>query len=257
MVEDFSVAASSRAKKYSSIKYTLSILDTIYELLLLWVFLGTGLSRGLAELIVKFTDNSLIIVPVYVLIISCAYYCLSFPENFYRSYVLEHKFSLSTQKISDWLLDQVKAGAISYVISIILIGAFYYILGSFSGTWWLVISILWICFSLIFARLTPIVIIPLFFKYKKLSDDTLRARIMNLADKMKVKILDCFELDFSKKTLKANAAFVGMGATRRVILADTLKDKYSYDEIEVILAHEFAHYKLKHLSKLIFVSSIA
>jgi STE24 endopeptidase len=42
-----------------------------------------------------------------------------------------------------------------------------------------------------------------------------------------------------------------------VILADTLKDKYSHDEIEVILAHEFAHYKLKHLVKLILVNSAA
>jgi STE24 endopeptidase len=106
------------------------------------------------------------------------------------------------------------------------------------------------------AKLTPVLIIPLFFKYKILSDNTLRERIINLADKMKIKILDVFEIDFSKKTLKANAAFVGMGKTKRVILADTLKDKYTYDEIGVILAHEFAHYRLKHLLKLLLVNSI-
>jgi STE24 endopeptidase len=50
---------------------------------------------------------------------------------------------------------------------------------------------------------------------------------------------------------------VGWGKTRRVILADTLKDKYSFDEIEVILAHEFAHYRLRHLFKLILVNSLA
>lgn len=80
---------------------------------------------------------------------------------------------------------------------------------------------------------------------------------MALAGKIKIKILDVFQIDFSKKTLKANAAFVGWGKTRRVILADTLKDKYSDEEIEVILAHEFAHYKLKHLIKLVLVNSLA
>ena len=80
---------------------------------------------------------------------------------------------------------------------------------------------------------------------------------MKLAEKMKVKILDCFEIDFSKKTLKANAAFVGIGNTRRVILADTLKDKYSHDEIEVILAHEFAHYQRRHLLKLITINALS
>ena len=80
---------------------------------------------------------------------------------------------------------------------------------------------------------------------------------MDLARQMKIKILDVFEIDFSKKTLKANAAFVGMGKTKRVILADTLKDKYSDEEIEVILAHEFAHYQMKHLLKIILINSLA
>ncbi|MDP2831125.1 MAG: M48 family metalloprotease, partial [Candidatus Omnitrophota bacterium] len=73
---------------------------------------------------------------------------------------------------------------------------------------------------------------------------------------MQIKLLDVLEIDFSKKTLKANAAFTGMGKTKRVLLADTLKDKYTLDEVEVILAHEFAHYRLKHMLKLIAVNSL-
>lgn len=243
------------AKRYSSLKYTLSILETFYQLILLLLFLGSGLSRILAVGLLSFTPNYYFIVPLYILIISVVYYILDFPINFYHSYILERRFRLSEQKIKDWFKDQVKAGIIFYIIALILIAALYYILKHFIHSWWIAISLFWIFFSLILAKLTPVVIIPLFFKYKRLSDENLRERIMNLADKMKVKILDCFEIDFSKKSLKANAAFVGWGATRRVILADTLKDKYSYDEIEVILAHEFAHYRLKHLLKLILVNS--
>jgi STE24 endopeptidase len=73
---------------------------------------------------------------------------------------------------------------------------------------------------------------------------------------MKIKILDVFEIDSSKKTVKANAGLVGWGKTRLVILADTLKEKYSPDEIEVILAHEFSHYKLKHLVKLVLIGAL-
>ena len=247
----------TRAKRYSTIKYSLSIIETLYLLVLLVIFLSCGLSSVLADRISRVSTNNYLLVPVYLLVISLGYYLLNFPFNFYHSYLLERKFSLTNQKIKDWFKDQVKACIISYIIAIIMIGAFYYILKYYIQTWWLIISLFWIFFSLILARLTPIIIIPLFFKYKKLSDDNLRSRIMNLADKMKVKILDCFEIDFSKKTLKANAAFVGWGATRRVILADTLKDKYAYDEIEVILAHEFAHYRLKHLLKFILINSIA
>jgi len=247
----------NKAKKYSSLKYTVAILDTIYLFLLLLVFTGLGFSKALEQQLLNLTGSYYVIVSLYLFIISFLYYALSFPLNFYSSYILEHKFCLSKQKISDWMKDQIKTVAIGYIISIILMASFYYILKHFQYSWWWVVSLAWIFFSLILARLTPVVIIPLFFKYKKLSDDALRIRIMRLADKMKVKILDVFEIDFSKKTLKANAAFVGAGKTRRVILADTLKDKYSEDEIEVILAHEFAHYKLKHLLKLILINSLA
>ncbi|MDP3731903.1 MAG: M48 family metallopeptidase [Candidatus Omnitrophota bacterium] len=248
---------SRSAKKYSSLKYALAILDTACLLALLLIFTGFGISKVLVKQLLNITTNYYIIVPLYFLIISVVYYLLDLPLNLYSTYILEHRFCLSNQKIGDWLKDQIKGGVIFYVISIILIASFYYVLNNFKYSWWWVVSITWLFFSLILARLAPIVIIPLFFKYKKLSDDILRERIMNLANKMLVKILDVFEIDFSKKTLKANAAFVGIGNTRRVILADTLKDKYSDDEIEVILAHEFAHYKLKHLLKLILINSLA
>jgi len=257
MAESDRDALLNKAKKYSSLKYTLVILDIAYILALLLIFTGFGISKILAQRLLNLTPNYYIIVPLYFLMISVFYYVFSFPLNFYSSYILEHKFCLSEQKIEDWLKDQIKAGTIYYIISIILIALFYYILKYFTSTWWWVISIVWIFFSLILARIAPVVIIPLFFKYKKLSNDILRERIMNLANKMRVKILDVFEIDFSKKTLKANAAFVGIGNTKRVILGDTLKDKYSDNEIEVILAHEFAHYKLKHLLKLILINSLA
>ncbi len=251
---------TDRARRYSLYKYTLAFLDTLYLLFLLLIFLVSGLSKLLVQSILRFypeqfTPNNYLIIALYLFILFLIYYLFDFPLNFYRSYILEHKFSLSRQSLRSWASDQLKSGVVAYIISLILLGAFYYILKYNPNTWWLIISLFWIFFSLILAKLTPIIIIPLFFKYKRLSDDTLRQRIMNLADKMQVKILDCFEIDFSKKTLKANAAFVGWGATRRVILADTLKDRYSYDEIEAILAHEFAHYKLKHLLKLILVNS--
>lgn len=245
-----------KAKAYSRTKYSLAIVDTLYLLLILYLFLAFGCSGALASSIAGFIKGSFFIIPVYLAVFYIAYYILNFPLNFYRSFILEHKFSLSRQSISNWLADQFKSIILTYIIGLILLEAFYYILQHGPKAWWLWVSIFWIFFSLVMARLVPVIIIPLFFKYNKLSDDTLRRRILHLAEKMKVRILDVFEIDFSKKTLKANAAFVGWGKTRRVILADTLKDKYSLDEIEVILAHEFAHYKLKHLLKLILVNAL-
>lgn len=244
-----------RARDYSFRKYTLSILDTFFLLVLLILFLSLGLSRSLAEAVLAICKNKTLSVPVYFAVICLFYFLIDLPLNFYRTYTLEHKFSLSKQTIKDWVLDQLKSGLLGYFIGIIILGAFYLTLKNFPGSWWIIISVFWVFFNIVLAKLTPTIIIPLFFKYKRLTDSSLRERIMKLAKKMEVALLDCFEINFSKKTLKANAAFVGVGRSRRVILADTLKDKYSHDEIEVILAHEFAHYKLKHLMKLVIINS--
>lgn len=245
------------SKRYATIKYSLAIVEVIYLLILLFIFTGSGLSQILAVKLSGVIKVNAFIIPAYLLSAYIIYAFSNFPLNLYHSFILEHKFALSKQKIGDWLKDQIKAGLITYLISLILLGAFYYLLARYPYIWWLIVSVFWIFFSIILAKLLPVIIIPLFFKYKRLADELLRERIIRLADKMRVKILDVFEIDFSKKTLKANAAFVGVGKTRRVILADTLKDKYTPDEIEVILAHEFAHYKLKHLLKLILMNSLA
>jgi len=245
-----------KAGSYCRIKYSLAIFDTVYLLALIVLLLKSGFSSWLAASASVFFRQDYLVFPAYLLGILILSSVLTFPLNFYRSFMLEHKFGLTNQKFGAWLIDQLKAGVLSYIIGLMLFGAFYYVLGRNPHTWWFMVALFWIFFSLIMAKILPVAIIPLFFKYRQLEDSALRERIVKLAEKMRVKILDVFEIDFSKKTLKANAAFVGWGRTRRVILADTLKDKYSYDEIEVILAHEFSHYRMKHLLKLILINAL-
>ncbi|MGE5197094.1 MAG: M48 family metallopeptidase [Deltaproteobacteria bacterium] len=248
-------ATSEKAKRYSAIKYVSSIVDTAYMILLLAIFAGSGASKVVAASISDFFARDFLTLPAYLLVVYIGYSIVNFPLNFYRSFVVERVFHLSNQKAADWLKDQLKSGMIFYLISFILFAVFYYTVAKSPRGWWVIVSLAWIFFSIIMAKLFPLIIIPLFFKYKPVSDDVLRQRIIGLAAKMRVSILNVFEIDFSKKTVKANAAFVGWGKGRRVILADTLKNKYTVEEIEVILAHEFAHYRLKHLIKLILINS--
>lgn len=243
------------AERYSRRRYTLAIVDIVYLFILIVLFQVSGLSKAISSGISGLTANIYLGFGIYLLASYCIYFALDLPMSFYRSFTVEHKFGLSNQTAGDWIKDQLKTGVISYLALVILFEAFYYILRHNPATWWLIVSLFWIFFSIVIAKLVPVIIIPLFFKYKPLSDNVLKERIVNLANTLGVRILDVFEIDFSKKTLKANAAFAGWGKSRRVILADTLKDKYSIDEIEVILAHEFAHCKLNHIFKLIAVNS--
>ena len=246
-----------KSRDYSIIKYSLSIIEFIYILLLLAVFLGSGFSVLLVKNLKLLLSGNFFILAAYFFIIYVVYYILSFPLNFYHGFILDHRFKLSRQNLKGWFGDQVKSGIIFYIIGLILFEVFSVLLSSQPNNWWWVISLFWIFLSFVLAKLTPVLIIPLFFKYKKISNEDLRQRIIKLAGKMNLKILDVFEINLSSKTEKGNAALVGFGNTRRVILGDTLKDRYVPEEIEVILAHEFAHQKLGHLFKLILSGSIS
>lgn len=117
-----------KAKRYSHLKYGLAILDIFCLIVFLLAFLASGLPQALARFIYRHTPRYLFTVPLNLLVICLGYFLISLPLNFYRSYFLEHRFCLSTQKLGDWLTDQFKAGAISYIIILILLSGFYYIL---------------------------------------------------------------------------------------------------------------------------------
>ena len=59
----------------------------------------------------------------------------------------------------------------------------------------------------------------------------------------------------SKNTKKANAAFTGIGKSKRILLGDTLLDNFSNDEIETVIAHELGHYKKKHIIKNLIIGT--
>jgi len=86
------------------------------------------------------------------------------------------------------------------------------------------------------------VLLPLFHRYRPLEREALRARLVDLAARGGVPAVDAYEWRLSDRTRTANAALAGLGATRRILVSDTLLSQYSDDEIEVILAHELAHH---------------
>jgi STE24 endopeptidase len=83
---------------------------------------------------------------------------------------------------------------------------------------------------------------PIFYRFQPLDREALRERLLTLSRRARVPVLGVFEWGLGEKTSRANAALVGAGRTRRILVSDTLLKDYSDDEIEVILAHELAHH---------------
>jgi Zn-dependent protease with chaperone function len=95
--------------------------------------------------------------------------------------------------------------------------------------------------SLVISFVAPVLLAPLFFRFRPLTDATLRARFERLASAAGVPVIGVFEMAASAKTRRSNAAVVGFGRTRRIVITDTMLAGFSPEEIESVLAHELGH----------------
>jgi STE24 endopeptidase len=109
--------------------------------------------------------------------------------------------------------------------------------------------------SVILARVVPILILPIFYKITPVDNENLKSKIAALAEDAGIKVENVYKFDMSKNTKKANAAFTGIGKSKRILLGDTLLNSYSEDEIETVIAHELGHYKKKHIVKNIIIGT--
>jgi len=145
---------------------------------------------------------------------------------------------------------------LSFIVSALLVESLYLTARSFPSTWWFLASIGWFVFSVVLTKIFPVLIIPIFYQSRKIDDCPLRQSIKDMTNRANIKLDDVFEINLSKNTKKSNAALVGWGDTRRVLLADNLVREFTSDEILVVVGHELAHYKHRHIWKLVTASFI-
>jgi STE24 endopeptidase len=161
--------------------------------------------------------------------------------------VIEKKYGFTTTTTRTYVFDKLK----SWILTILLFGGFYsllYWLYSIFGSdfWWLawlVVS----CVSIFFAFFYSTLIVPLFNKQTPLGPGDLRQLLEQLAVESGFTIDNIYVIDGSKRSTRANAYFSGFGAKRRIVLYDTLIDKFDNEEIAAVLAHEIGHYRKKHI----------
>ncbi len=246
----------STAKRYSHIHQILSVIETVFIFSVLIVLIFTGLSKQAESFAFTFTSNKYIALLIFLFTIGVCESVFNFPIGFYSGYILEHKYGLSNQTLKQYFMEKLKGIAIGLLIGVPMILIFYFILFNYPDNWWIILGIVMFTFSVILGRLAPTVIMPLFYKFRPVENENVQKRIHDLCEKTGMKIRGIFTFDMSKNTKKANAAFTGIGKSKRIIIGDTLMNTFSEDEIETVFAHEVGHYKNRHILKLMSVSTI-
>jgi STE24 endopeptidase len=234
---------SEKARAYNREKRVLFVVELLLGFLFLVLLFFSGLSLSLARWAQAAVDNPWLVVLLYVFLVGCAFELIGLPLDFYGGYLLEHKYGQSTETVRAWVWDQAKGLLVNSLIGIFLIEVVYWLLRAYPRSWWVIGAALFVVFAVIVTLLAPVILLPLFYKVVPLRNEDLRRRIVALCERVNTRVKGVYEMDMSRKTRAANAALVGIGNTRRIILGDTLLERYQPDEIEVVLAHELAHHK--------------
>jgi len=246
-----------KSKKYNNIKLGIRIFKGITSFILIVGFVYFHFSLVLENFLRHYISNGYLLFLAFILLTGFTGILLFFPINFYRDYYLEHKYDLSNQTFGKWIFENFKGLVISLIIGIPILLIFYYMLNKFGEFWWLPFAFILFIISVVAARLIPVVILPLFYKITPFDNEELKIRITRIAEDSGIKVENIFKFNMSKNTRKANAAFTGLGKSKRILLGDTLLDNYSNDEIETVIAHELGHYKRKHIIKNIIIGTTA
>jgi STE24 endopeptidase len=169
------------------------------------------------------------------------YFVLDLPLSFYGSYVLPHRYGLATQKLGGWVADLLKGLALSLVFALAAVELVYALLAVTPTWWWLWVGGAMLVFTVVLANLAPVLLLPLFYKLTPLPDGELKSRLLALAARARTRVRGVYSMNLSARTRAANAALMGLGNTRRIVVGDTLLQTFTPDEIEVVLAHELGH----------------
>ena len=174
---------------------------------------------------------------------------LRLPVSFWRSYLHEKEWDLSTQTLPGWLADAGKGFAVTLVFSWIWIGGLIAPARAFPSWWPVVAAVGSAAFLLLVGFVAPVLLEPLFNRFEPLADAELAEELRALARHAGTPVRDVLVADASRRTKKSNAYVSGFGATRRVVLYDTLLERSDPPAVKLVIAHELGHRRYRHVAK--------
>ena len=237
-----------KSTKYHRLRRRADLLGTATAgVVLLALSLGGGahrlreLSAALTQWIPGGFDDAMNVAAMTIVLVLLLQ-IVELPFAYYQGYLLEHRYDLSTQSRGHWVSDFAKGVMLGVILAVAGTSVVFAALRNAPDSWWWISAAVFAAASIGLAQLAPVLLLPIFYKFRPLDRPSLVERLMTLATRARTDVVGVFEWVLSGHTRKANAALAGMGKTRRILLSDTLLSDYSEDEIEVILAHELAHH---------------
>jgi STE24 endopeptidase len=236
------VANEDKATRYHRQQRRVALATTALGLAFLVLSVATGAAIALSEALAGVVGGSRVLVAVlFVLVLATLHELLALPLAFHAGVTLERRYGLSSESLAHWWGTHLKGFAVGVVMTSAA-GVIVALLLAWSPErWWIGAAVVFAALLAAVVFVAPVWLFPLFYDVRPLDRPALTARLESLARQAGAPVSGVYEWRLGDRTRKANAALVGLGRTRRILLSDTLLTSHADDEIEVVLAHELAH----------------
>jgi STE24 endopeptidase len=216
----------------------------------LYAALGVDLALGLATLAALTTVDlplpwwaEVVASPALVSLVT---WVVGLPVAWWR---LRHerRWGLTEQSARGWLGDRIRGLLVGAAVTTLAVGSLLAV-AHVAPTWWPLPAALGAAaFVLLTGFVAPVLLEPVFNRFAALEGE-LAERLRGLAERAGVPIRSVLVADASRRTSTQNAYVSGIGATRRVVVWDTLLDA-DPAELELVVAHELGHRRMRHVSQ--------
>jgi STE24 endopeptidase len=244
------------AKQYESVKLVWDFINGTLLPIAFCVGLFVSGASGELTLLLSSYGSYWISLWLYLIVFVIMLQLLALPIAFYSGFVVDHRFQLSTQTMRGWVVDELKGLGVALIFGLLAATVLYYLIATVR-LWWIAAAAIFAVFSIILSIILPFVILPIFYKVSPLTDLQLRESLLGMIRTAGVGKIDrVLVADESRRSIRANAFFSGVGGSKSIVLFDTLLSNFTHREIVTVVAHELGHYVNKDIWKEALTSGI-
>jgi STE24 endopeptidase len=242
----------AKAIAYSRAGYSVYFVSVLWGIVALILLLESRTVAKLRDFAERHSKNVCLQAVLFVVPLSLLLGVLELPIRVYWHH-LSLRYEQSIQGWGSWIGDWTKSELLEAGLGILVAMLLVAMIRWKPRTWWLYFWAAAVPLSAFLVFVSPWVIDPMFHTFRPLGEThpelvkaigklTTHAGVPVPADKM-------FLMEASKKTNQLNAYVTGFGASKRVVVWDTMISNSNRDELLAVVGHELGHYALGHVAK--------
>jgi STE24 endopeptidase len=158
-----------------------------------------------------------------------------------RVEAVRSQYGLSTRSWWGWAGDVIPSFALNAGLTLLAVLVLVALARALPRQWWVPAAAAGAALVVVVSFTYPLVVEPVFNRFAPLPQGELRDSLLGLAEADGVPVDEVLVADASRRTSTLNAYVSGFGATRRIVVYDTLLDGAPAAEVEMVVAHELGH----------------